>query len=294
MDFRHLKSFLVLAEELNFSRAAERLHIEPSPLSRTIKELESELGVVLFKRNRRGTRLTYPGRVFLCEVRHVFLALDNAKKSVRAAASGYHSTLRIALSDGAAIPHLSAILAHWRVNVPDVAIRVAEVPLFEQLRGLRSDVFDVGFSRSKDVGDEIDAKEIWHDSFMVVMPIRHPLLVHKNIPLNELLKYPLVMTHPDFLTGYSRQVNQLLRSANTEPLVAEYVISMELLLTLVAAGYGLGLVPLSHLEISNHPQVVARALSIECSLLTTYLLTPSTTSSPQLEEFIECVVSVVG
>lgn len=70
MELRHLRCFIVLAEELHFTRAAERLHIEPSPLSRTIKELEDELSTVLFDRDRRGTRLTQSGEVFLQDTRH--------------------------------------------------------------------------------------------------------------------------------------------------------------------------------------------------------------------------------
>lgn len=293
MNIRHLKCFLVLAEELNFTRAAERLHIEPSPLSRTIKELETELGVLLFKRDRRGTCLTYPGTVFLTEVKRVFVTLDNAKQSVQAAASGYRSTLRIALSDGAAVPHLAAILAHFRADLPDIVIRATEVPLSEQLLGLRNEVFDVGFSRSKDVGDSIIAKPIWRDSLVATLPARHPLLAYQKIPLNELLHYPLVMSHPELHAGYNQQVRHILRSADTELSVAEHVTSMDMLLTLVAAGYGLGLVPLSHLEISNHPQVVVRSLDIECSALTTYLLTPATKPSPQLAAFIEYVLETV-
>lgn len=72
MDLRHLRCFLVLAEELHFSRAAERLHMEQSPLSRTIKDLEEELGTALFDRNRRGTRLTISGQIFFTDIRRLF------------------------------------------------------------------------------------------------------------------------------------------------------------------------------------------------------------------------------
>ncbi|MGU5651602.1 LysR family transcriptional regulator, partial [Aeromonas hydrophila] len=79
MELRHLRCFVVLAEELHFTRAAERLHIEQPPLSRAIKELEDELGVVLFDRNRRGTVLTAAGAVFLQDVRRLFTVLEQAR-----------------------------------------------------------------------------------------------------------------------------------------------------------------------------------------------------------------------
>lgn len=290
MNLRHLRCFVAVAEELHFTRAAKRLHIEPSPLSRTITELESELGARLFRRDRRGTHLTYAGKVFLDEVRRVFVALDNAKKSVKAAASGYRGTLRIALSDGAAIPHLAAILVRCRVEEPDIEIRITEVPLSEQLRGLRNDTFDVGFSRSADVGDSIIAKPVWHDPLVAIMPIRHPLLVHKQIPLKELLRYPLVMCHPEFCAGCSHQVRRILCNVDTEPLVAEHVTSMDMMLTLVAAGYGVGFTTLSHIAMCRYPDIVARPMGRDGSKLTTYLLTPNTLMSPQLDGFIDRVL----
>jgi DNA-binding transcriptional LysR family regulator len=100
MELRHLRCFLAVAEELHFARAAERLHIEQSPLSRAIKELEEELGVTLFARTTRSTRLTLAGKLFLEHVRRVFAALQQARDSVKAAANGFHGQLRIALSDG--------------------------------------------------------------------------------------------------------------------------------------------------------------------------------------------------
>src|SRR3546814_12963562 len=87
-----MRRFLAVAEELHFARAAERLHIEQSPLSRAIKELESDLGAQLFERTTRSTRLTWAGQVFLEDVHRVFAALDQARVNVKAAANGYHGT----------------------------------------------------------------------------------------------------------------------------------------------------------------------------------------------------------
>jgi DNA-binding transcriptional LysR family regulator len=100
MELRHLRYFLAVAEELRFARAAEKLHIEQSPLSRAIKELEEELGVALFARTTRSTRLTHAGTLFLEHVRRVFAALEQARDSVKAAANGFHGQLRVAMSDG--------------------------------------------------------------------------------------------------------------------------------------------------------------------------------------------------
>jgi DNA-binding transcriptional LysR family regulator len=287
MELRHLRCFVVLAEELHFGHAAERLHIEQSPLSRTIKELEDRLGVRLFNRDRRGTHLTRAGEIFLQDVRRVFTTLEQAKENAKAAASGHYGLLRIALSDGSAQPRLAALLALCREEEPAVEIRLTEVSLNEQLRGLRDDTFDVGFARSNEVGEGIDAYPVWHEPLVVVIPSRHPLLAHRLIPLEELLRYPLVMCHPEVCEGYCRQVDQVLRMVETEPTVAERVTSLEMMLTLVAAGYGVGFVAAEQIAVCRHPDVVVRPLALDDVKMTTYLLKKTSgDASERLEAFI--------
>ena len=96
MELRHLRCFLAVAEELHFARAAERLHIEQSPLSRTIKELEEDLGEKLFIRTSRSTRLTRAGKLFLEHVPRIFTVLQQARDSVKAAANGFMGSCALA------------------------------------------------------------------------------------------------------------------------------------------------------------------------------------------------------
>ena len=185
MELRHLRCFIAVAEELHFARAAERLHIEQSPLSRTIKELEADLGVLLFERTTRSTRLTHAGRVFLEHVPRVFAALDQARDSVQAVAGGYQGQLRIALSDGIAQRRLTVLLAQCREEEPDVDIRLFETPFSHQVKGLRSDLYDAGFAQSAEVGDGLVALPIWSEPLLVAVPARHPLLACKRLLLDE-------------------------------------------------------------------------------------------------------------
>lgn len=288
MELRHLRCFVALAEELHFSRAAERLHIEQSPLSRTIKELEDELGATLFDRNRRGTALTPAGAAFLQDVRRLFTILDQARENVRAVAAGFRGSLRIAVSDGAIDHRLSAFLAQCRAEEPEVEIRLSEVPLAEQLRGLRSGDFMVGFAHTADVGDDIIAEPIWHDPLMVAVPARHELLVHKEIPLHELGSHPLVLCDPQVCEGYCLELARLLRQLDREPNIVEHVASLDMMLTLVGAGYGVGFTTTNRIEASQRPDVVIRPLAVESAVITTYLLWPQNPRlSVPLERFID-------
>ena len=241
MELRHLRCFLAVAEELHFARAAERLHIEQSPLSRAIKELEEELGVALFARTTRSTRLTRAGKLFLDHVPRVFTALQQARDSAKAAANGFHGQLRIALSDGITPSRLPALLALCRQEEPEVEIRLTEVPLSQQIKGLHDDLYDVGFARADEAGDGIVAMPVWNDPLMVAVPARHDLLRYKRIPLEEVLRFPLVLCDPVACEGHARQVDRLLRRVDMEPLVAERVASCDLMMALVSAGFALGL-----------------------------------------------------
>lgn len=286
MDLRHLRYFIAVAEELHFARAAERLHIEQSPLSRAIKDLEHDLDVQLLERTTRSTRLTWAGQVFLDEAKRVLSAVDQAKASTKAAATGYRGTLRIALSDGIDPVRLAALLAQCREEEPDVEIRLFEVPLAQQLKGLRDDLYDAGFSQAADVGEDIVVQPVWSDPLVIAVPARHPLLARKRIPLEELIRYPLVLFHPEICEGCYRQIERILRTVDVEPIVAEHAATFDLMMTLVAAGYGLSFASESHMMVCRHPEVVARPLAGRAHLLTTYLLRSNTEPSEPLSRFV--------
>jgi len=256
MELHHLRRFSVLAEELHFTRAAERLHIEQSPLSRTIKELEGELGVLLFSRGRRGTQLTKAGNIFLQDVRRVFTVLEQARENVKAVCDGYLDSLHIALSDGAIDPRLSIFLARCREEEPEIDIHLSEVPLHEQLRGLRSGDFMFGLAHTADIGEDIAAEPIWGTPLVAAIPARHPLLAHKTIPLRVLLHHPLVLCEPQICEGYGHELSRLLHSLAHAPNIVERTASQEMMLTLVGAGYGVGFTTVPRFALYQRPDVV--------------------------------------
>jgi len=292
MELRHLRCFLAVAEELHFARAAEKLHIEQSPLSRAIKELEEELGAQLFARTTRSTRLTRAGKLFLEHVPRVFTALQQARDSVKAATQGFHGQLRVVLSDGITPARLPVLLALCRQQEPEVEIRFSEVPLAQQIKGLQDDLYDVGFALSDEVGDGIAALPVWRDTLMVAVPARHPILTHKRIPLDELLRYPLVLADSKTCEGYAKHVDRVLRRADVEPLIAERVASCDLMIALVSAGFALGLMGESHIAFYCKSDVVARPLALRAPALMTYLLHPEGHPSEVLARFIERVQTI--
>nr|WP_276562057.1 LysR substrate-binding domain-containing protein [Alcaligenes phenolicus] len=289
---RHLRCFIAVAEELHFARAAERLHIEQSPLSRTIKELEEELGVRLFVRTTRNTRLTVAGKLFLEHVQRVFIALEQARESVKAAANGFYGQLRVALSDGITPSRLSLLLALCRQEEPEVEIRLFEIPLAQQIRGLHDDLYDIGFGKSDEVGEGLIASAVWSDPLMVAVPERHPLLAYTRIPLDEVLRYPLVLCDPQVCEGHTRQIDRVLRRSNLDPLIAERVSSFDLMMALISAGFALGLVTEPYMTISRESGVVVRPLEGRSPMLTTYLLRREDETSEVISRFISRVQTI--
>lgn len=287
MELRHLRYFVVLAEELHFTRAADRLHIEQPPLSRAIKELEEELGVLLFDRNRRGTVLTAAGATFLQDVRRLFTILEQARENAKAIGSGLRGSIRIAVSDGAVDPRLSAFLARCRAEEPEIEIRLCELPLAEQLRGLRSGDFTIGFAHTAEGGEGIVAEPVWQDPLVLALPALHELLAHKAVPLHELGSHPLILCDPHVCEGYCRELARLLRPLENEPNVVEHVASLDMMLTLVGAGFGVGFTTGTRIAGCRWPDVVIRPLAVESAVITTYLLRPDDDSPPaSLERFI--------
>lgn len=292
MELRHLRCFIAVAEELHFARAAERLHIDQSPLSRTIKELEEELGARLFVRTTRSTQLTHAGRLFLEHVQRVFAALDQARDSVKSVANGFHGQLRIALSDGITPSRLPALLAQCREEDPEVEVRLFEVPLAQQIKGLHDNLYDAGFSMADDGGDGIAVSSAWEDELMVAVPARHPVLAFKQVPLKEVLRYPLALGDPAVCEGHARQVDRFLRKLDQEPLIAQRVATFDVMMTLVSAGLALGLAGEAHIASSREPGVVARRLAGKPYMLTTYLLRRDAEPSEMLARFIERVAFI--
>ena len=289
MELRHLRSFLAVAEELHFGRAAEKLHIDQSPLSRTIKELEEEIGVHLFVRTTRSTQLTRAGRMFLHHIPRVFAALEQACDSVKSVKNGFHGQLRIALSDGITPSRLPALLAQCREEYPEVEVKLFEVSLAQQIKGLQDHLYDAGFSMAEDAGEGISVKPAWKDELMVAVPSRHPVLAYKQIPLEEVLRYPLALCDPGVCEGHARQVDRILRRHEQEPMIAQFVATYEVMMTLVSAGLALGLAGAAHIAASREPGVVARPLAGKPPILTTYLMHLNEEPSDVLARLIEWV-----
>jgi len=245
MELRHLRYFVAVAEELHFARAAERLGIEQSPLSRQIRELEAELGARLFERTTRSTRLTWAGEVFLQDARRVLAAVEAMRRSVKEAASGKRGRVRIGVTEDVSTGRFAQLLAACREQAPSIEVRVFDLPSTQQIKGLRDCALELGFLLSDPCTEDLTVAEVWREPLEVLMPTDHALAEQAAIRLSDLNGERFVMGHPEFGPGCYEQSMSLLRSAGIEPQIADYAFHRATMASLVAAGYGITLAPAS-------------------------------------------------
>lgn len=178
-------------------------------------------------------------------------------------------------------------MAQCREEDPEVEVRLFEVPLTQQIKGLHDDLYDAGFSMAEDAGDGIVVTPAWEDELMVAVPARHPLLAFKKVPLEEVLRYPLTLGDPAVCEGHARQIDRFIRKLQQEPLIAQRVATFDAMMALVSAGLALGLAGEAHIASSREQGVVARRLAGKPPMLTTYLLRRDAKPSEELARFIE-------
>lgn len=195
------------------------------------------------------------------------------------------SRLRLAISEAGAQPPLARLLALQRIEEPDVELTLSETSLGRQVEGLLTGLYDVGLATSGEESSGLTAEPVWHEPLALAVPVRSPLLAYTHVPLPEALRYPMVLWDPTACAGIHRQVDCILHDVTDAPIVAEPVASSDLMMTLVAAGYGIGLAPAAQIVAYRPLGVVMRTLAGLSPQLITYLLRPKAEASDSVSRF---------
>ncbi|PIF98301.1 LysR family transcriptional regulator [Comamonas sp. 26] len=246
MDLRRLTCFLAVADELNFSRAAQRLHMSQPPLSQQIRLLEQEMGVQLFERSRRAVTLTPAGLLLQEKARQIVELHQQAGELCRMAAHGLAGRLRIAFT--ASVPlfdEFSAMLRDFRTRYPEVELDLQHMTTGEQIAALTAGQIDIGFMRPSPafrIPVPIREQTLWRDELMLALPARQAA---DSLPvaLSALADQPFVL-HPTVLGGgLHEHILALCSEAGFVPHIAQPARETSTMLALVAAGLGLSIVP---------------------------------------------------
>ena len=178
MELRHLRYFVAVAEELHFGRAAARLNIAQPPLSRQIRDLEREIGVVLFERTTRGAELTVAGSAFLSEARLTLAQAERAQRTAQRAARGETGRLRVGFVEAATHSGvLPSVLSFFRMHLPSIGLSLFEMDAVQQSDALRDGRVDVGLLHSPplDADRWLRVEHVHTDPMILAVPDTHRL-----------------------------------------------------------------------------------------------------------------------
>ena len=248
MELRHLRYFVAVAEELHFTRAAERLHIGQPPLSHAIQVLEADIGAQLLERSKRWVRLTEAGRLFLDDARRILALAEQARETARRAARGEAGELRIGFTYSTPLtPLFAEVINRYRHHFPLVTLTLHEMATLRQLEAIGQRTLDLGFVRPPEVAvpNGVTLTPLREDPLMVVLPAGHRLAARPALAIKELEALPFVMYPPGGGTGIYPQILRLCRAAGFAPRIGQTAGEASTIIGLVAAGSGISLLPSS-------------------------------------------------
>lgn len=248
MELRHLRYFVAVAEALNFSRAAERLHVTQPALSRQIRDLEDDLGSPLFLREKGRVSLTDTGRRFLDDAREILARSDRAVKCVR-----HHESmipLRVAYLPSAGASNLPEVIRSFRKSHPSADVGLAELPPAAQFTELNAGRIDLALPGNlyAPLPTGLSSRVIATHHLAVAVPAGDPRSRRRKLRLAELADADFLSLDERHYPGRDALLDRLGREAGFAPRVVQRAESLTALLTHVGAGAGLALVP-DHLGI---------------------------------------------
>ena len=271
IELRHLKYFIAVAEELNFRRAADRIHIDQTPLSRTIRDLEDRLGLPLLVRTPRRIQLTPAGASLLKVARKVFIRIERAYRVVRQTDARFRAPLRVGVADGIAQPALTEAFTRWRALEPSVPLELAEMRASELAAALEREEVDVGFAFGLPDSPEVVQIPAWSYPAMAILPSSHELASQSVLSVGELFAFPFLSFKALRQPGLSKQISEIAGRHTTAITPAGEACTLAGYMTRVAAGLGVGLADAGHLAMIRRNDLTVVALA-ESEQITTFVL----------------------
>jgi DNA-binding transcriptional LysR family regulator len=246
MEFRHIRSFLSVAETLHFGRSARLLNLSQPALSLQINALEDELGIQLLSRNRQGTVLTEAGPAFREDAAVALEKLEFAKRKAQWASAGKLGHIRIGFISTAGFEIVPNLMRRFRKSYPDVEFSIRNILTGTQLEMIENGLLDVGFLRLPiENRKEIQVTTVHREPFVAILPSWHSLSSKKEIRLRELKGNPFVMYAREYAPGFHDLLTGILSNAGVIPKVVQTAGEMPTLISLVDAGVGVSIIPAS-------------------------------------------------
>ncbi|HMP74060.1 MAG TPA: LysR substrate-binding domain-containing protein [Kiritimatiellia bacterium] len=288
-----MRYVLAVAEELHFGRAARRLHIAQPPLSQQIKALEEELGAALFVRTRRKVELTEAGRLFVEEARATLAQAERARSVIRAAAEGRRGRLAIGYVTSAAQSILPAAIRAYVRDYPETELSLREMKPSEQLIALERREIELGLLRPPVTEPGLSVRVIMNEPLWVAIPRAHPLARRPRIVLADLQSQPLILFPRRHGPGLYDVIHQACHNAGFTPAPVYEPNEMQSLLTHVAAGLGISIIPASASQL-HRKDIRYRPLHRNPLSIALAAIWPESTPSIPRDRFLEYAAPVAA
>tara|TARA_A100001391_G_scaffold145276_1_gene102890 strand:- start:19035 stop:19931 length:897 start_codon:yes stop_codon:yes gene_type:complete len=293
MELKQLRLFLAVAEELNFTRAAHRMHIAQPALSQHILNLERLLGTQLFRRNKQAVTLTQAGEELHLHARKVLRAADSALSAVGAVRDGKRGHIAIGAIYSAVHSVLPVALDQFRKRHPDITISLREQTVAQQVAALRHGLIDVGFMRDAPVETGFVSEILSREPLVVVLKATDPLALEPEVDLTDLSTRPFIAISRDENFLYSEQVSALFAARALTPEIGGYASDMHTTLCMVLAGLGVSIVPASVACMSNG-RLAFRPIADAESAMNSTLVWKEDSGCACLSAFVDIVKDISG
>lgn len=243
IELRHLSYFSILAEELHFRKAAERLFIAQPGLTRQIKQMEEIYNVQLFERGKRFVKLTPAGEYLKTQVDLLFQQLDHIHDQIEKIDKGIMTTLKVGFIGSAAQTILPELISALNQEHPLIDISINEMSNEKQIEQILKGALDIGFVRMPDNIISLDSVDIFTEHFVLVVPKNSPLKQNTTIDLKTLKDQSFILFGKEYSSNYYRLVMSIFDDHDFEPLVALRTVNAMSIFNLVAQGIGIAIVP---------------------------------------------------
>lgn len=234
-----MRYFQVLAEELNFGRAAARLHMAQPPLTRQIQALENKLGTPLFERTPRGVVLTTAGRTLYEEVPNILGLVARARERTEQAGQGRIGRIDVGIFGSAILNVIPRVLSRFRADYPEIELFLHTMTKAEQIEALRERRITVGFNRLVPEEPDIAVRTVLRERFMVALPASHRLCAQAELSLRDMTGEPLILYPNLSIAGLAQQVLAAFQREGAIPRVTQRVEDVLTAIALVSSGFGL-------------------------------------------------------
>lgn len=260
MDLRQMRYFVALAEERNFGRAAERLHMAQPPLTRQIHALEEEFGTRLFDRTPKGVELTEAGQVLLEEAPNILALAKRATERTRLAGQGLIGRIDVGIFGSGVLDVIPRLLARFHAARPEVHIELHNMTRSEQIAALRERRIAVGFNRLVPAEPDLMIEVLLREKLVVALQKGHRLCAQRTVSLRDLHNEPMILYPKRPIPGLAQMVSGAFQRKGVRLNMVQLVEDWLSCVALVAGGFGISVTTASAATLKL-PGVVYRPLA---------------------------------